>query len=229
MFGSNRQGVHGAGAAQFAAAYRGALAGQGEGLQGQSYALPTKARPFDTYADFALLQDSVARFLAFANQRPWLNFMVTRVGCGLAGFQDEQVAPLFAQVPANCHVPGIWRRCFSSRIVAGSRGISHSETIAYLNDYVGSGEIVSGMAQGVDAAGAYWAKDKGYALVEAPALWNRYGRAAGYIRNQWMAWYATDLLAIWDGESRGTQNMIHTARKNRLDVQVVLAEPNESV
>lgn len=159
VFGSNRQGVHGAGAARWAATYRGALAGQGEGLapcnglMGQSYALPTKHGPWDRQPDFALLQESVARFLAFAALRPDLRFMVTRVGCGLAGFTDAQVAPLFAQVPANVFLPGIWVGR-QSTIVAGSRGISEQETALHLDDCGLSGEIVSGMARGVDL-GAY--------------------------------------------------------------------------
>jgi len=101
VFGSNRQGIHGAGVAWFASRYRGAQAGQGEGLHGTSYALPTKYTPYDTVPDFDLLRESVARFLDFAQARPWLSFMVTRVGCGLAGFTDAQVVTLFAQAPAN--------------------------------------------------------------------------------------------------------------------------------
>jgi hypothetical protein len=234
VFGSNRQGIHGAGAALFAAKHRGAQAGQGEGMHpakgfaGQSYALPTKHGPHDPAPNFALLQESVARFLEFAQARPWLSFMVTRVGCGLAGFTDAQVSPLFAQVPANCHLPGIWRTNHVPLIVAGSRGISEEETGHHLDEQVSPdfrGEIVSGMARGVDRSGAQWAKTHHLPLVEAPALWGRYGRAAGLIRNQWMAWYATHLIAIWDGQSRGTQSMIRTAERDRLDVRVVLTEP----
>ena len=81
------------------------------------------------------------------------------------------------------------------------------------------------MSRGVDRGGAQWAKAQGLPVVEAPALWNKYGqREAGFIRNQWMAWYATHLLAIWDGESRGTLHMIRTAESNGLAVQVVLTE-----
>jgi hypothetical protein len=227
VFGSNRQGIHGAGAAWFASRYRGAQAGQGEGLSGQSYALPTKHTPHDSSPDLDLLRESVARFLDFAQARPWLSFLVTRVGCGLAGFTDAQVAPLFAQAPANCFLPGIWRQNHFPLIVAGSRGISETETARHLDEQVSPdfrGEIVSGMAQGVDLGGRHWARARGLSVVEAPALWNRYGRAAGPIRNQWMAWYATHLIALWDGESHGTQHMIRTAESDGLDVRVILTE-----
>ncbi len=224
VFGSNRQGVHGAGAAKWAAMYRGALAGLGEGLAGQSYALPTKHGPWDRQPDFALLQESVARFLTFAASLPDLRFMVTRVGCGLAGFTDAQVVPLFAQVPANVFLPGRWVGR-QSIIVAGSREISERETALHLDDLGVSGEIVSGMAQGVDLGAYHWARVQGLPVVETPALWAKYGRFAGPMRNQWMSWYAGRLLALWDGESRGTHHMIQTARRDGLDVQVVLVEP----
>ncbi|MGC9217521.1 A1S_2505 family phage non-structural protein [Acidithiobacillus sp.] len=224
VFGSNRAGIHGAGAARWAVTYRGAIFGQGEGLQGQSYALPTKYGPHDSRPDMGLLRDSVARFLHFAASRPDLAFLVTRVGCGLAGFTDAQVAPLFASIPANVYLPGLWIGR-QATIVAGSRGISERETALHLDEFSFSGEIVSGMAQGVDLGAYHWAKAKGFPIVEAPALWNRYGRAAGPIRNQWMSWYASNLLALWDGESRGTQNMIQTAQRDGLSVQVVLLEP----
>lgn len=219
VFGSNRQGIHGAGAARWAATYRGAIPGQVEGLQGQSYALPTKHGPHDSRPDMGLLRESVARFLEYAASRPDLAFLVTRVGCGLAGFSDAQVAPLFAQAPANCFLPGVWVGR-AATIVAGSRGILESETITRLNHATVYGEIVSGMAAGVDRGAVQWAKVQGLPLVEAPAFWNRYGRASGMIRNQWMSWYASNLLALWDGRSRGTKNMIDTARRDGLHVDV---------
>lgn len=54
-----------------------------------------------------------------------------------------------------------------------------------------------------------------------PAEWKRYGRAAGMIRNQQMAWYATHLIAFWDGQSSGTRSMIEMAKRDGLEVRVV--------
>ncbi|MGC9217668.1 hypothetical protein [Acidithiobacillus sp.] len=124
------------------------------------------------------------------------------------------MAPLFAHAPANCYLPGIWVGR-AATIVAGSRGISEAETMAHLDDWTFSGEIESGMAPGVDRGAAQWARTKGYPLIEAPALWNRYGRAAGPICNQWMSWYASYLWALWDGESRETGHMIQAAQLER--------------
>ena len=107
-FGANEAGRHGAGAALFAKLHRGAIYGQGEGLQGNAYGIPTKDRrirtlPLDAIAPY------VDRFLAFARSRPDLTFEVTRIGCGLAGYQDHQIAPLFRGAPSNCQMPEAWR------------------------------------------------------------------------------------------------------------------------
>lgn len=89
VFGSNLAGRHGGGAAR--AAYRsfGAIMGQGVGLQGQSYAIPTMQGGVETIAPY------VDEFIDFARQHPQLKFLVTRIGCGIAGFKDEEIAPLF--------------------------------------------------------------------------------------------------------------------------------------
>jgi protein-L-isoaspartate O-methyltransferase len=107
VFGSNAAGVHGRGAAAFVARHYGAQAGVGEGLRGQSYALPTK-RTWRDPLTWHEVEHAVARFLAFARSRPDLGFIVTRVGCGLAGYTDAQMAPLFASAPDNCALPIGW-------------------------------------------------------------------------------------------------------------------------
>lgn len=89
VFGSNLAGAHGGGAAALAHARFGAVWGQGSGLQGRSYAIPTMQGPADTVKPY------VDEFLAFAKDHPELEFLVTRIGCGIAGFTDAQMAPLF--------------------------------------------------------------------------------------------------------------------------------------
>ena len=91
VFGSNLAGMHGGGAA--ATAYRcfGAVWGQGVGLQGQSYAIPTMQGGVETVKPY------VDEFIEFAMCHPELRFLVTKIGCGIAGFREEQIAPLFAE------------------------------------------------------------------------------------------------------------------------------------
>lgn len=100
VFGSNEAGRHGAGAARYAMDKRGARYGQGVGLAGTSYAIPTK----DTQIETLPLRDIkiyVEDFKDFALHHPGLTFVVTRIGCGLAGYTDEDIGPLFKDSPPN--------------------------------------------------------------------------------------------------------------------------------
>jgi hypothetical protein len=89
VFGSNLQGMHGGGAAYIAYRKFGAVMGQGVGLQGQSYGITTMQGGVDTIKPY------VDEFIEFAKQNQELTFLVTRIGCGIAGFTDEEIAPLF--------------------------------------------------------------------------------------------------------------------------------------
>lgn len=112
VFGSNRAGRHGKGAALWACQHRGAIYGQGEGLQGNSYAIPTKgARPRGALWTLGLeeIKAHVDQFLAFATSRPDLTFQLTPIGCGLAGYRHEQIAPMFNNPPANVLLPAEFR------------------------------------------------------------------------------------------------------------------------
>jgi hypothetical protein len=85
-------------------------------------------------------------------------------------------------------------------------------------------EIVSGAAPGADRVGERFATGNGIALKKFPADWDKHGRAAGPIRNGEMGDYADRLIAFWDGESRGTKNMIETAKEKGLIVRVIKYE-----
>lgn len=90
VFGSNLAGHHGGGAARLAYNRFGAVWGQGVGLQGHAYAIPTMQGGVETIKPY------VDEFILFAEQHPEYKFLVTRIGCGIAGFRDEEIAPLFA-------------------------------------------------------------------------------------------------------------------------------------
>lgn len=104
VFGSNLAGIHGAGAARDARLHFGAKPFVGEGMTGQSYALPTKDRELRTLP-IEQIAVHAQRFLSFAASRPELTFILTPVGCGLAGYHPSQIAPLFAAAPANVRIP----------------------------------------------------------------------------------------------------------------------------
>ena len=104
VFGSNLAGSHGGGAAYIAYRKFGAIWGQGVGLQGQSYAIPTMQGGVETIRPY------VDEFIAFAKENKNMTFLVTRLGCGIAGFTDEEIAPLFekAHDVGNIVLPPGW-------------------------------------------------------------------------------------------------------------------------
>lgn len=101
VFGSNLEGLHGGGAALLAYERFGAVWGQGTGLQGKSYGIPTMHGGVDVIAPY------VDDFIAFAREHRELKFLVTEIGCGIAGFTVEEMAPLFkdAMDEENIYLP----------------------------------------------------------------------------------------------------------------------------
>jgi len=115
-------------------------------------------------------------------------------------------------------------------IVAGSRTITD---MAVVDRAIREGmaffkaqptEIVSGGAAGVDTLGEAWARQHGFSVKRFPAQWAKYGKAAGPKRNEEMAAYADALIAVWNGMSRGTSNMICNARARGLPVFIAHVE-----
>ena len=104
VFGSNLRGMHGGGAAYVAYRKFGAIMGQGVGLQGQSYAIPTMQGGVETIKPY------VDEFIDFAKEHPDLTFLVTRIGCGIAGFSDSEISPLFEKAHSiqNIVLPEGW-------------------------------------------------------------------------------------------------------------------------
>jgi len=106
VFGSNLAGVHGAGAAKQAVKY-GARYGCGVGLFGMTYAIPTKNHDIKTLP-IEKIVPYVDRFKKLTLQYPKAQFFVTRIGCGLAGYKDAEIAPLFKGCGPNCSFPIQW-------------------------------------------------------------------------------------------------------------------------
>jgi hypothetical protein len=108
VFGSNLAGRHGKGAALCAREKHGAEYGVGVGRTGNSYAIPTKdasirSLPLPRIADY------VAEFLDYARAHPELEFEVTKIGCGLAGYREHEISPMFNGALMNCRLPDWWR------------------------------------------------------------------------------------------------------------------------
>ncbi len=115
-------------------------------------------------------------------------------------------------------------------IVAGGRDFADEElltsTLDELREELDNIEIVSGHASGADKMAEAYAKKKGIPLKTFPAEWKKYGRAAGPIRNREMLSYIMEgnpvVTAFWDGQSKGTKNMINQARKAGVDCRVIM-------
>jgi len=110
-------------------------------------------------------------------------------------------------------------------IIAGGRDFNDYELLKKTCDEIlktkTAIEIVSGTAKGADKLGEKYAAEKGYPTVQFPADWNTHGKSAGIKRNGKMADYADELIAFWDGKSKGTDNMIRTAKRYKLKVHVI--------
>jgi len=104
VFGSNEAGRHGKGAALAARLHHGAIYGQGYGLQGQSFAIPTKDKQLKPLP-LNKIKIYIDQFKSFANDHPEYIFNITRVGCGLAGYSPQDIEPLFTNLPKNCNLP----------------------------------------------------------------------------------------------------------------------------
>lgn len=193
-FGSNRRGIHGAGAARYAAQHKGARGGVGEGYfdgpRGGCYALPTKDSPSSPSA-WADIENAATRFLSFTESRPDLTFIVTRLGCGLAGYSDADMAPLFQGAPSNCLLPGRWNHVLNpglaSVVVVSTHEPAERGFVAGKLDKIQRKFIERGTSAlhlvlvedgPVDADAAAWVEDRGCVL----------SYLAPGVLPQWAAW-----------------------------------------
>lgn len=108
VFGSNLAGRHGAGAAFYAKSYYGAIYGCGYGPQGNAFAIPTKGKNLEILS-LENISTYVDKFITYAYDNLDKKFLITRVGCGLAGYKDREMAHLFAFSPDNCIMPIQWK------------------------------------------------------------------------------------------------------------------------
>lgn len=119
-------------------------------------------------------------------------------------------------------------------IIAGSRGFSNYKLLKEkCNEYLREKRkeyniiIISGGARGADTLGEKYAQEEGFSLEVFPANWNKFGKSAGFRRNEQMAEVADALIAFWDGKSNGTKHMIEIMENKKLLVRVVNYETSD--
>lgn len=233
VFGSNLAGRHGRGAARDARLYFGAINGHGEGHQGQSYALPTKDHNLKTLP-LREIKKHALQFLQHADRTPEIQYMLTRIGCGLAGFDDSEIAPLFANVPKNVWLPRSWQRIIAPDnefrlIIAGSRAFTNFGQLAntvdkLLTDKSKTNQIVvvSGRAKGADLLGEQYARKRsGFLIDRWPANWTKFLKPAGYLRNFAMAWWSDAAVIFRVDKSVGSTRMAEIALREGLQTRLI--------
>ena len=109
VFGSNLSGIHGSGAARFAFINRGARWGNGVGIAGQSYAIPTKDKTVRYTLPLRTIKSYVDEFLMFSQLVPDTKFQVTCIGCGIASLRHENIAPMFRMGTKNLFFDDLWK------------------------------------------------------------------------------------------------------------------------
>ena len=242
VFGSNEAGRHGKGAAKYALDNHGAIYGQGVGLQGQSYAIPTKDKRLRvlTIEDIGYY---VSHFLDFARAHREHTFNITKIGCGLAGYPEEIIKPMFRYAPRNCKLPSGWvQKDIRYRIlVAGSRSIKFEDKVFELLDKENlpkhDSVLISGGAKGIDTIGERWAEREGIEIDVFKAPWDildvphsiiktnkfnmEYNVRAGYIRNVWMGVCCSIAIVLIRNNSKGSRHMIKYLNRLKKKVKVI--------
>ena len=112
VFGSNLAGRHGKGAAYYAKKNHGAEYGIGKGRTGMAYAIPTKNEKIKVLP-LHEIKKYVNDFIEYAKSHPELEFFVTAIGTGLAGYDHSEIAPMFKNCPSNCELPKVWNAILS--------------------------------------------------------------------------------------------------------------------
>ncbi|AMO43509.1 hypothetical protein [Pseudomonas phage K4] len=114
VFGSNLAGRHGKGAAKYALKHHGAKYGEGVGHFGNSFAIPTKDYQIRTLP-LRRIKQFVDMFLYYAEHNPQLEFYLTPIGCGLAGYKPEDIAPMFKNSPSNVELPEEFKKVLNEK------------------------------------------------------------------------------------------------------------------
>lgn len=159
VFGSNLQGAHGGGAARIAYEKFGAEWGVGVGPTGQCYAIPTMQGGVETIRPY------VDEFIRYAEHNPKLIFLVTRIGCGIAGFTDQQIAPLFiaAKDMPNVALPSEWRRIYGEPIRMNA---DESGLLEYTRFYKGEAACPDILEELHGSHGLFWDYERVWVRLE---------------------------------------------------------------
>jgi hypothetical protein len=201
------------------------------GMQGNSYALPVMNRD-QKPLPFKVIKNNIKHFFHQVSLYPDRYFLVFPFY--LEHSLDKQILELFSsELPyhKNLKLPGVWLQKLNllpqkRYIIAGSRDYPYPDKVWAKLKSLSDVTLVSGCASGPDSiAIEYYEQNKRASstlhLQKFPAPWDRDRYYAGLLRNKFMSWYSTNLIAFWDQKSRGTRHMIDIANVDKLKVQII--------
>lgn len=226
VFGSNLAGRHGKGAALEALNNYGAKLGVGEGPSGRSYGIPTKDAQIRSRT-LTEIRPAVAKFLTYAQDNPKLWFQVTRVGCVLAGFKDEQIAPLFQHHTPNVLLPGLWRKIINPNardqliVVGNVTPTDKPRSLAALNHahkHANFGSLLINDNDDMAALLKEWAIEKNVQIENFNPRPNRWGHNALTRQQRQLCWQGTHLIVLQSTPDTHLEIFAGQAKNERLKV-----------
>jgi hypothetical protein len=230
VFGSNFAGRHDTGSSDIAYKYYGAKMGVRQGITGEAYALPIENAQGQQLSLYEINQ-AVNKFISYAYSNRDRFFQVTRIGCGLNGYSDEQIAPLFERAPANVLLPGKWilllNRLVRARlVVTGSLSVTSPNVVTKILEEKTAPwgrrfEVITPHTSGVAVFAEKWARHNDLPTTPFTADYERFGIEADYILNQQMAWYGTIVINFSDTSEDLTSNMTYIAKRDGLKTLVI--------
>ena len=226
VFGSNLAGLHNKGLSELALRHYGARHGLGVGFSGQSYALPTHDNNLNALP-LGTIHAYIKNFLLYAKEHRNLFFMVNRLSFGS---NDDDIAMLFNRVPDNVWLPGKWllklnhldraRLLVEGDKIFNDRSFIESTLIENTKFWNRKFELITGNTVGPGTIAEEWCRKEGLPWTPFTSDIDKFGEYAEKVKHFQMAWYATHLIAYWDGESTEMKHLIEHASIEGLRVKV---------
>jgi len=192
------------------------------------YSFPVKHNWWER-ADPTLIEQSAIQLKQLADENDWKLVCLPRPGCGNGGLDWRDVKQILEKAQLDARFVIVSKRISKRKriIVAGSRIV---DSYIFVKEHLDrlriprTAIIISGNAKGPDQYGIKYAEENNIRYKLFPAHWGLFGKPAGIIRNRLMAAYSDQLIAFWDGKSRGTKHMINIAKRVGLETKIIIWE-----
>lgn len=182
-------------------------------------------KEFYESASISLISKSLQDLKDLSRMMPLKRFSVNFPGIGNGNLSYEVVKGLIDSYELSDNITFYLKP--NNLIIAGGRDFKDYERLEkFVDEWIDRNgkpdNIISGMANGADLLGLHYAENKGIPVIKKPANWEEYGKSAGFQRNLEMSYIADSCICFWNGVSKGTSHMIDIAKKNKLNLEVIL-------